>query len=131
MKNVKTMTDVELLMEKSHMEQLGFSGEVQLLEINEELAKRWANRKKQEEKLYTQRQKLKNDRIRKMGSKLAESLKIGDTIIVSNTGRGRNQVVEVEKVVSISETDKFMVINGRRMKKGTHRGIFLGYGKLI
>ena len=40
MKNYKNMTDVELLMEKCYMEQLGYAGEVQLLEINEELASR-------------------------------------------------------------------------------------------
>lgn len=45
MMNYSQMTDVELLMEKSHMEQVGYAGEVQLLEINEELEKRWSARR--------------------------------------------------------------------------------------
>lgn len=40
MLNYQNMSDVELLMEKSHMEQIGYAGEVQLLEINEELGRR-------------------------------------------------------------------------------------------
>jgi hypothetical protein len=39
----KTMTTAELLAEKSHMEQLGYVGDVQLLEITEELNKRRAD----------------------------------------------------------------------------------------
>jgi hypothetical protein len=49
MKNYQNMTDVELLMEKSHMEQIGYAGEVQLMDINEELQNRWNARKQQEQ----------------------------------------------------------------------------------
>jgi hypothetical protein len=45
MMNYKNMSDVELLAEKSYMEQLGYAGEVQLMEINEELAKRFEERR--------------------------------------------------------------------------------------
>lgn len=46
------MTDIELLMEKSYMEQVGYAGEVQLLEINEEIQKRFAERKQQGKERY-------------------------------------------------------------------------------
>jgi hypothetical protein len=38
--NYSNMKDWELLAERSHMEQLGFNGEVQILEIDEELQRR-------------------------------------------------------------------------------------------
>jgi hypothetical protein len=40
MMNYREMKDWELLAERSHMEQLGFNGEIQILEIDEELTRR-------------------------------------------------------------------------------------------
>jgi hypothetical protein len=44
MMDYRAMMDWELLAERSHMEQLGFNGEIQILEIDEELTRRRAEK---------------------------------------------------------------------------------------
>lgn len=75
---------------------------------------------------------LKNDRVRLMGGKPVTEIKLGDVIVSSHTGRGKNEVMKVQKVVSIKEVSpQFMEINGRKMKKTTNKRTFQGYGKMI
>lgn len=75
---------------------------------------------------------LKNDRLRLMGGKPVTEIKLGDVIVSSHTGRGKNEVMQVQKVVSIKEVSpQFMEINGRKMKKTTNKRTFQGYGKMI
>ncbi|MGV7002525.1 hypothetical protein ACWA2C_28205 [Priestia megaterium] len=75
---------------------------------------------------------LRNDRVRLMGGKPATEIKIGDVIVVECKGRGNNEVMKVQKVVSIKEVSpQFIEVNGRKIKKTTNKRTFLGYGKMI
>ena len=58
-------------------------------------------------------------------SKDVEKIKIGDWVCVNAKYNGTKWLYTVEQVQEISETKAFILLNGRRMKKGTHRIISL------
>lgn len=130
--NYKEMTSAQLLEELSYMEQLGFAGEVQALDIREELqARKELNNtlvpEVDETPEYIQKEVMVYDKKRKKYNYTAfntlevERIKIGYWIIVDAYMKGTQFTRLAEQVKTIRETAKFYVLNGKRIKKGTIR----------
>jgi hypothetical protein len=137
MLNLQNLSDVELLMEKSYFEQLGYAGEIQVLEIIEELERRWDARNEigasieevEQPKVFI----LNNNRERKMSHTKAENLKKGQYIVTEVQGRGSKRTTKVEEVITVDNiSTHFVLVNGtHKIKKSTLRVTFLGYGKYL
>jgi hypothetical protein len=124
--NYKELTSGELLAERSHMEQLGFAGETFILDIDEELAARRAAAAaaapgpKQKEVLVRNSKKgIYN--FQAFNTREVERIKVGHWIVVDAYMKGHAFTRLMEQVETISETKCFYIINGKRMKRFTHR----------
>ncbi|MBD1379177.1 hypothetical protein [Metabacillus arenae] len=105
MMNVNQLTTEELLMEKSHMEQLGYPGEVMLLEITEEIQKRYAQ--------------MKAEQTKQEESKPAQSIQEEQTVINVFYEEGYKWTVNIngEESIDCSLTKKDAMVLARTLKK--------------
>lgn len=146
----ENMSAAELLAEKSHMEQviamkLAEETRTQNATLNPDAYDREENDKQFQQELLEKAEKLteelktrrevivynkRNDRhikgANRFGHCLAEHLTLNHWVMIDSFMRGYDYIRVFEKVNTISETKAFMVINGKRVKKGTHRITYIG-----
>lgn len=129
MTNYENMRTEDLLMEKCHLEQQrGAVAEDNLYIVNELIQARFKAQKEAK-----QAEDINNHVINvektpcKWGSKDADMLQVGDWIVTEAYQKLGFYHKEVERITDLRETNCFMVANGKRIKKNSHRITFHGF----
>lgn len=130
--NYENMSAAQLLAEKSHMEQVLSMKQAEAIRqanstLNAEAVEAEEIVASKEIIVYNKKRPNVNIQGRnRWGSREAEKLTVGTWIVVNSFMRGYEFIRVVEKVNTLSETKAFMIVNGKRVKKGTHRITYIG-----